>query len=219
MARLADKSGCNVVGIEYGLAPEQPFPQGLNDCTWAWRWLRANAGRRAKDPWFVAGDSAGANLALAMMLDLRHAGEPLPDAALLFYGVYGADHDTASHRLVGDGRFGLSSAKMAWYRAHYLASGGHADDPRVSPLRAGSLHGLPPTLVTAAELDPLHDDSVALAAHLAEAGVDHRFIRYPGLHHGFMQMAGLLAEADRAYDDAAAFVRARLVHPTQEENP
>lgn len=209
MARLAERTGCEVVGIDYGLAPEHPFPHGLNDCTWAWRWLRAQsqADDAAARPWFVAGDSAGANLALAMILDLRQAGEPLPDAALLFYGVYDADHDTASHRRCGDGSFGLSSAKMAWYRGHYLAGGGSAEDPRVSPLRA-ALHGLPPLFVSAAELDPLHDDSAALTARLAEAGVSHEFKRYAGLHHGFMQMAGFLPEADRAFDDAAAFVRA-----------
>jgi acetyl esterase/lipase/DNA-binding transcriptional regulator YhcF (GntR family) len=205
MARLAERTGCTLVGIDYGLAPEAPFPRGLNDCTWAWRWLRAQRNEHGK-PWFVAGDSAGANLALSMMLDLRHAGEPLPDAALLFYGVYDADHDTPSHRRCGDGTFGLSSAKMAWYRAHYLAGGARADDPRVSPLRAPSLAGLPPLFVTAAELDPLHDDSVQLAARLAEAGVSHQFKRYAGLHHGFMQMAGFLPEADRAFDDAAAFI-------------
>jgi acetyl esterase/lipase/DNA-binding FadR family transcriptional regulator len=209
MVRLAERTGCEVIGIDYGLAPEQPFPQGLNDCSWAWRWLRAQAddGALAR-PWFVAGDSAGANLALAMMIDLRQAGEALPDAALLFYGVYDADHDTASHRRCGDGSFGLSSAKMAWYRAHYLAGGASADDARVSPLRA-PLRGLPALFITAAELDPLHDDSAALAARLAEAGVSHEFKRYAGVHHGFMQMAGFLPEADRAFDDAAAFVRAR----------
>ena len=125
----------------------------------------------------------------------------------MFYGVYDADHETASHRRFGDGRFGLSSAKMAWYRAHYLAGGARAEDPRVSPLRATSLAGLPPLLVTAAQLDPLHDDSAALAARLAREGVEHRFISYPGVHHGFMQMAAHLPEADRAFDDAAAFVR------------
>jgi acetyl esterase/lipase/DNA-binding FadR family transcriptional regulator len=209
--RLADLSGCEVVGIDYALAPEHPFPQGLNDCAWAWRWLRAQARKAAADrPWFVAGDSAGANLALAMMIDLRHAGEPLPDAALLFYGVYDADHDTASHRRCGDGSFGLSSAKMAWYRAHYLAGGALADDPRVSPLRA-PLQGLPPLFVSAAELDPLHDDSAALAARLAGAGVTHEFRRYAGVHHGFMQMAAFLPEAERAFDDAAAFVRKLLL--------
>jgi acetyl esterase/lipase/DNA-binding GntR family transcriptional regulator len=206
MARLAERSGCTVIGIDYGLAPERPFPQGLNDAAWSWRWLRARS-PRPKGPWLLAGDSAGANLALALMLDLRHAGEPLPGAALLFYGVYDADHETASHRRFGDGRFGLSSAKMAWYRAHYLAGGARAEDPRVSPLRATSLAGLPPLLVTAAQLDPLHDDSAALAARLAHEGVEHRFISYPGVHHGFMQMAAHLPEADRAFDDAAAFVR------------
>ena len=209
MARLAERTACAVVGIDYALAPEAPFPQGLNDCSWAWRWLRAQPGAMRR-PWFVAGDSAGANLALAMMLDLRHAGEALPDAALLFYGVYDADHDTASHRCCGDGSFGLSSAKMAWYRAHYLAGGEGADDPRVSPLRAASLRGLPPLFVSAAELDPLHDDSARLAARLAESGVAHQFKPYAGLHHGFMQMAGLLPEADRAFDDAAAFVQAHF---------
>jgi acetyl esterase len=78
------------------------------------------------------------------------------------------------------------------------------------------LAGLPPLLVTAAELDPLHDDSVQLAARLAQQGVDHRFIRYPGLHHGFMQMAAYLPEADRAFDDAAAFLRAHLSQPRLE---
>jgi acetyl esterase/lipase len=191
------------------LAPEHAFPRGLNDATWAWRWLRAQDAH-ARGPWLLAGDSAGANLALSLMLDLRHAGEPMPDAALLFYGVYDADHETASHRRCGDGTFGLSSAKMDWYRNHYLAAGARADDPRVSPLQAPSLGGLPPLLVTAAAVDPLHDDSVALVSRLAREGVRHRFIDYPGLHHGFMQMAGYLPEADRAFSDAGDFVRELL---------
>jgi acetyl esterase/lipase len=215
MVRLADRTGCEVIGIDYGLAPEHPFPHGLNDCTWAWRWLRAHSAHDAARPWFVAGDSAGANLALSMMIDLRQAGEPLPDAALLFYGVYDADHGTASHARCGDGSFGLSSAKMAWYRAQYLAGGGSAADPRVSPLRA-VLAGLPPLFISAAELDPLHDDSTALAARLAEAGVSHEFKRYTGLHHGFMQMAAFLPEADQAFDDAAAFLRARIASTPKE---
>ena len=219
MARLAERTGFEVIGIDYGLAPEHPFPHGLNDCAWAWRWLRTQPQAQRGRPWVLAGDSAGANLALALAIDLRHAGEPLPDAALLFYGVYDADHDTASHRRCGDGSFGLSTAKMAWYRTHYLAGGARADDPRVSPLRA-SLRGLPPLLVTAAELDPLHDDSAALAARLAEAGTPFEFRRYAGLHHGFMQMAAALPEADAAFDDAATFLRARFpAPPTPEETP
>ena len=208
MARLAEYSGCVVVGVDYGLAPEAPFPHGLNDCLWAWRWLRSHDAADAA-PWYIAGDSAGANLALAAMIELRDAGETLPDAALLFYGVYSADHDTPSHRRCGDGSFGLSSAKMAWYRAHYVAGGrGHADDPRVSPLHA-ELAGLSPLLVTGAELDPLFDDSVALAKKLAETDTPFEFRRYVGMNHGFMQMGSALPEARQAFRDAAAFLRGR----------
>lgn len=207
MARLAETTGCEVVGVEYGLAPEAPFPQGLNDCAWAWRWLRAQGTGDA--PWYVAGDSAGANLALAMLVDLKRTGEPLPAAALLFYGVYDADHDTRSHRRCGDGSFGLSSAKMAWYRNHYLAGGVAGPwDPRVSPLRA-DLSGLPPLFVTGAGLDPLYDDSARLAERLARAGTSFEFRNYPGMNHGFMQMGGELPEAYQPFLDAAAFLRAR----------
>ncbi len=211
MARLAEVTGCSVIGIDYGLAPEAPFPAGLNDCAWAWRWLRSQADDSGLCS--VAGDSAGANLALATMIDLRNAGESLPDAALLFYGVYSADHKSASHRRCGSGEFGLSSDKMAWYRRHYLAGSTKAahdeSDPRVSPLWA-DLSGLPPLLVTAAELDPLFDDSTALAKRLADTDTPFEFRRYAGMNHGFMQLASELPEARLAFDDAAAFLRARL---------
>ncbi len=208
MARLAELTGMTVVGIDYGLAPEAPFPQGLNDSTWALRWLRAGPPEQPdlEGPWLVSGDSAGANIALSMMLDLRHAGEPLPDAALLFYGVYSADHQTSSHKQFGGGQFGLSSEKMAWYRQHYL-SGQRQDpmDPRVSPLLA-NLHGLPPIFLNAAGLDCLRDDSVSMAQRLAQAGVPHQFNVVEGVTHGFMQMSSELPEALQAFKDAATFV-------------
>ena len=213
MARLAEQSGCVVVGIDYGLAPEAAFPHGLNDCLWAWRWLRSHADN-APGPWYIGGDSAGANLALATIVELRDAREPLPDAALLFYGVYSADHSTPSHRRCGDGSFGLSSAKMAWYRTHYLAGCRvRADDPRVSPLHA-DLRGLPPLLVTAAEHDPLFDDSAALAKKLADTDTPYEFRRYEGVNHGFMQMGSELPEARQAFRDAGAFLHARR-HQTE----
>lgn len=214
MTRLAELTGFAVVGIDYGLAPQAPFPEGLNDSVWAWRWLRAGQGApiagtsipALTGPWLVSGDSAGANIALSLMLDLRHAGEPLPDAALLFYGVYSADHQTASHKQCGGGQFGLSTEKMAWYRSLYI-SGQRQDpnDPRVSPALA-DLTGLPPIYLNAAGLDCLKDDSVLLAQRLAAAGVPHQFDVVPGVVHGFMQMSKELPEALQAFKDAAAFV-------------
>lgn len=210
MARLAELTGCSVIGVDYGLGPDAPFPQGLNDCTWAWRWLRAQAaGDAAGAPWSVAGDSAGANIALAMMFDLRDLGEALPDAALLFYGVYSADHTTASHRLCGTGAFGLSSERMRWYRSQYLAGKrSDAEDPRVSPLN-GELSGLPPLFLNAAGLDPLHDDTTALAQKLALTNTPFEYRHVDGVNHGFMQMSAELPQALQAFHDAAAFLRAR----------
>lgn len=207
MARLAELTGLTVVGIDYGLAPQAPFPAGLNDAIWAWHWLKAGAQTGGLEgPWLVSGDSSGANLALSLMLDLRHAGASLPDAALLFYGVYSANHQTASHQLCGDGAFGLTTEKMAWYRQHYL-SGQRQDpaDPRVSPALA-LLEGLPPIFLNAAGLDCLRDDSVLLAQRLSAAGVPHQFKVVDGVTHGFMQMSSELPEALAAFQDAAAFV-------------
>ena len=207
MARLAELTQCTVIGVDYGLAPDAPFPAGLNDCTWAWRWLRMQSDNTA--PWYVAGDSAGANLALAMMFDLRNLGEALPDAGLLFYGVYAANHTTPSHRSCGTGSFGLTSERMDWYRKQYL-SGSRRDpeDPRVSPLR-GDLSDLPPLFLNAAGLDPLHDDTTALVQRLALTNTPFEFHNYDGVIHGFMQMSSELPQALQAFNDAAAFLRAR----------
>lgn len=227
MARLAELTGLTVIGIDYGMAPQAPFPGGLNDATRAWAWLRGNSAdlktvpvlADLTGPWLVSGDSAGANIALAMMLDLRDAGEPLPDAALLFYGVYSADHTTDSHQQCGGGQFGLSTEKMAWYRSLYL-SGPHPNhpnhpnhqnpnNPRVSPALA-NLTGLPPIYMNAAGLDCLRDDSILLDQRLTDAGVTHEFKQVDGVNHGFMQMSNELPEAMVAFEDAAAFVETWL---------
>ena len=207
MVRLAALTGCEVIGVDYALAPDHPFPTGLNDCLWAWSQLRAQAA--APGPWYLAGDSAGANLALALMLDLRHLGHPQPDAALLFYGVYDCNQDTESHRLCGGGDFGLSTQRMRWYLDQYLGSPARdPQDRRISPLRA-DLNHLPPLLLNAAGLDPLRDDTVALAEKLARTDTPFEFRRYEGVVHGFMQQSAVLPEARQAFEDAAAFIRSR----------
>lgn len=207
MARLARMAGCAVIGIEYAQPPAFPFPSPLNDCTWSWRWLRANV--KTSGSWYAGGDSSGANLTLAMMLDLRNTGEIAPDAALLFYGVFDSEHTTESHRLYGQGDFGLTTARMAWYRDLYLSGDRrNENNPRVSPLRA-DLSGLPPLLVTAAGLDPLRDDSVRLAQKLSMTNTRFNFKTYPGVIHGFMQMASVLPEAQEAFSDAAAFLQSQ----------
>jgi acetyl esterase/lipase len=211
MARLALGSGTEVVGIDYRLAPEAPFPAALHDCLSAWHWLEADsAGRRL----FIAGDSAGANLALAAMLELRGQHATMPAAALLFYGVFGPDCRGESSDRFGSGDYGLSTARMAWFRSNYLQAAGEAGttDARISPLLA-DLTGLPPMLIMAAQCDPLADDSRALARRARAAGLVVTEAEQPGLVHGFLQMAAVVPEAATALDDAARYLRARCDAP------
>ena len=207
-ARLSELTGLTVVSVDYRLAPAHPFPAALNDANWVWRWLKAGQRHMGlSGPWLVAGDSAGANLALALTLDLRNAGEPLPDAALLFYGVFSPDHSTASHQSLGSGAFGLSSEKMDWFWSHYIRGAKkNRQVKRAAPLLA-DLKGLPPMYLNAAGLDPLRDDAIAMDKRLTQAKVPHQFDVVPGVNHGFMQMSRELPEAMAAYEAAADWVR------------
>lgn len=201
--RIANATGARVLTVEYRLAPEHPYPHGLEDVLAAW------AARDTDLRWSIAGDSAGANLALAALLRLVDEGTPLPAQALLFYGVYGADFTTPSYELYADGP-GLTRAKMQrywnWYAARELR-----DRPAVSPLAASdaALAALPPLYLNAAGLDPLCSDTERLAARLRALGRDDPFDLFEGVVHGFMQMGLALPEARDAFQRAGAVFRKR----------
>lgn len=209
--RLARASGLKVVSVAYGLAPEHPFPQGLADVVHTLRWLSEHGASEGVDPAriAIAGDSAGANLALAACLRLRDAGEPLPRAAAFVYGVWSPDLDSPSHAAFGDGRYFLSTATMAWFWDHYVPEPSGRGDPLVSPLFA-DLRGLPPVYLSAAELDPLRDDSERLARRLIEAGVDLDWRLWRGVTHGCFQMSRMLPRADGFIAEVAGFLARNL---------
>ena len=202
MRLLALDSGAALIGVDYRLAPEHPLPAGLDDCVAAVRWIRAEARRLGvvPDRVVLAGDSAGANLALASLLDLRDAGEMPCKGAALLYGCYWRRLDTASHAQFGDGSWRLGTAEMRWFWQHYLGDRA-SPDPRGEPIYA-DLQGLPPLFVTAAALDPLGDDTAELGRRLEAAGVDHRLEVYEGVVHGFMQMTERSSAARAAMRDA-----------------
>jgi acetyl esterase len=208
MRRLAIAARTRVLGVDYRRSPEHPFPAPLDDCIAAWRWLRAGSVENTQGgPLAVSGDSAGANLAIAVALNESEQGRPPPDLGLLFYGIYSADLASPSYMRFAEG-YGLTRERMRkfwdWYAPPQVRS-----DPLLSPVEAtqAQLGELPPLYLNAAGLDPLLSDSLVLIEKLEAAGVDYAFDLHEGLHHGFMLMSPRLPAADSAIEQAAAFYR------------
>ena len=211
---LAQEAGAVVVSAEYRLAPEHPFPAGLQDAAAIWAALSAGQPpfEGLRRPLALSGDSAGANIALGLLLDRA---TPQADCALLFYGVYGADFTTPSYSAFAEGP-GLTRAKMQRYWDWYAPAGLRADS-RLCPLMApdAALAALPPLYLNAAEIDPLRSDTERLYARLMALGRADRFRLHGGVVHGFMQMSLELEEARRALADAGAAFRTLTSLPTR----
>lgn len=207
---LAAGAGCTVLSVDYALAPEHKFPAAVEDAQAAFRWtvgaaedLRIDPGRIA-----VGGDSAGGNLAAVVCQLERDAGRPGPCFQLLIYPATDAAGDYPSRQANGDGYL-LTVPLMDWFRDHYL-DGADPADPRFSPLRAASLSDLPPALVVTAGFDPLLDEGRAYAEALSAAGVAAELRNYPGMIHGFINLAGGVDVARQAVDEMAAALKAGL---------
>lgn len=209
--RLANASGLRVASLDYRMAPEDPFPAPLDDCLAATSWLLQSGAGIGIDParLALAGDSAGGNLSLAVLLALRDQGAPLPRTAALIYGAFSADLDSPSHRRFGGGDYILSTPTMRWFWDQYVPDPAARANPLVSPLRA-ELAGLPPLYLSAAELDPLRDDSERLAGRLALAGVDFDYRLWRGVCHACIMMSRLLPAADQQIAEVADYLRRRL---------
>ncbi len=206
---LALRTGCAVLSVDYRLAPEHPFPAAVDDSFAALRWaiehVESLAGVRV--PIIVAGESAGANLAAVVAMLARDAGIDLA-FQLLFYPATDAACDTLSHEAFGQGPI-LTRSLIGWFWGHYVPEETARNDPRASPLRAGSFAGLAPALIQTAEHDPLRDEGEAYGAALAQAGVRTIVQRLPGLVHGYAGLASVISAADQAVADAAEAVRIR----------
>jgi acetyl esterase/lipase len=205
---LANAAGCLVVTVGYRLAPEHPFPAAVKDCYATVRWTRTSAAVIGGDVRriAVAGDSAGGNLAAAVTLLARDAGDIDLVGQLLIYPNTEQLVDDASLRDNSDPWL-FNNQSVAWYRQHYLADPDDAYDPLASPLLATRLDGLPPALVITAEYDPLRDQGERYARRLAAEGTPAELSRYDGMVHGFFAMAGTVDAAAAAHEQAATTLR------------
>jgi len=206
---LCASTGASVLSVDYRLAPEHRFPAAVDDAFAAFRWAAANAASLGADPArvAVAGDSAGGNLAAVVSRLAVREGGPRPVAQMLVYPVTDVSTKHPSYRLFSEG-FLLSEADMDWFKGHYLPSEDAARDPRVSPLLAEDLEGLPPAIVLTAGFDPLRDEGEAYARRLERAGVRVHLRRADGQIHGFFSLASMLPSAR----GAATWGTGRLAH-------
>lgn len=208
-AALCAATGSLVVSPDYRLAPEHPFPAAPDDVLAVYEWILGEmaAGRFAARGVFVAGDSAGGNLAAVLCLDARDRGLRQPAGQLLFYPVTDLSRaDTASYGRFAKG-FILDREDMEWFISLYAPDASSRKDPRASPLLATSLAGLAPTLIFTAAFDVLRDEGEAYAAALEVAGVAAELRRMRGLAHGFLSMSRFVPAAGRCARMAAAFMR------------
>lgn len=203
---LAARAGCAVLAVGYRLAPEHPFPAGLDDCTTAFAWARREAEGLGCDPTRVAlgGESAGGNLTAALTLRLRDAGEAQPLFQLIVHPVTDFTLSTPS---IDDVKApGISRDYMEQALALYTG-GTPPTDPLLSPLHADRHDGLAPAIVLTASEDPLRDDGELYAARLAAAGVETLVCRLPGLPHGFLFLPATVPAVSHSFDLIARLIR------------
>ncbi|MCF8184238.1 MAG: alpha/beta hydrolase [Polynucleobacter sp.] len=199
--RLAAEMRCVAWSIDYALAPEAPYPAGQLDCIAA---IQLAAQQHPSLRLVVAGDSAGAHLALSAALQLRDNCAEIIDSLLLFYGVYTDACDDASMRAYGDGRYGLSIAAHERYlRACFGLDRAESRSKAFALHDAVDLRGLPRVYLTVAELDILRDQSYALVEKLQIADVSVDVHELPGVIHGFLSFGQQLPQAAEALSAAA----------------
>lgn len=199
---LARSTGATVVSVEYRLAPETPYPGGLEDAYAVTAWVAEHAAELAVDPGrlAVAGDSSGGNFATVVALmarDRAERGYKTPEVAfqLLVYPSVDFAGDYPSRAENATGYF-LTTRHMEWYGAQYL-NGVDRRDPYLSPLHAADHSGLPAACVVTAQYDPLRDEGDAYAAKLAASGVQVEHLRVDGMFHGFLTTPHPIAEKVR----------------------
>lgn len=193
-SKLARACGVRVLSLDYRLAPEHPFPAALDDCVAACRWL-AQTGVPT-DRVVVIGESSGGNLALALLIALRDAGEPLPA------GCVGISPITDLPSSMASDPFLARTAEA------YVAQADPAD-PHASPARA-ELSELPPILLHAGGKEVLVEQIVSFGERAAASGVQAESVVWPGMFHVFQMSGSFVPEARRANTQITEFIRSRL---------
>jgi acetyl esterase len=208
--RLAFDTKMRFLAVDYRLAPEYPFPAGLNDALEAIRYVATHRSEFGDEraQLIVMGDSAGANLATVAATLLRDENLGIV-AQVLIYPTLGPELVTDSAHRYGSGYL-LDVESLRYDYGQYLGEFGDHTDPRVTPLLSTDLFRAAPAIVVVAECDPLRDEGVAYAGLLRHFGVAVELLEAKGMVHGFLEMGGVIPEALAIVDDVATHLH-RLV--------
>jgi acetyl esterase len=203
---LATASRAMLLSVDYRLAPEHPFPAGLEDAYDATAWLAGAATDLGADPGRlgVAGDSAGANLATGVAMLARVQGGPVIAFQLLLYPKLDFVNEYPSHD--ENRAAGIPRAISELFDDCYLPDRARRADPLASPALATDLAGMPPGLIVSADADTLRDEAEAYGQALRLAGVALATLRAIGLPHGFASMTELVPPAQLITRAAAALM-------------
>ena len=200
---LAARSGARAFSLDYRLAPEHPFPAALDDALAAYRRLLADG--TPADSIVIAGDSAGGGLALATLVALRDARDPLPSAGVLF-SPWTDLAVTGGTIRSNDGLDPMFCGAAIGRAAKLYVGGADPMHPYLSPLYA-DLSGLPPLLIQASSTEVLLDDARRVADRARAAGVSVQYEVWPKVPHVWQLWTPFVPEARQALERAARFVR------------
>ena len=218
--KLAERTSCSVVLVEYRLAPEHRYPTAVDDSYAALQWVGSHVSDIAREevPLILAGDSAGGNLAAVMATRARDRNGPSVALQVLIYPVTDANFDRPSYT-DPENELMLTRDSMIWFWDHYLPEYSRRSEPDASPIHCKNLLGLPPAVILTAEHDVLRDEGEAYARRLQEAQVPTDLKRYPGQAHGFFTTL-MLPGSELGFQQVvkaikACVVRERKTQPTQ----
>jgi len=203
------KGGAVAIGVDYRLAPENPFPAGVEDCYAALKWVAENATSLGIDPnkIVIGGGSAGGNLTAAVALMARDRQGPPLAAQMLIYPVIDDRCATESMRTGHDALIWTTGYSVAMWN-HYVGTDRSHVSAYASPARATDLSGLPPAYLITCEHDPLRDEALEYGIRLLHAGVPVELHNYAGTVHGFDLLAPSEVSKRALADFIAAFLRA-----------